>query len=90
MGTMVDVTAREANQQFSKLLQRAEAGDTVVITKRGRPVAKLVPIPAPEVLVERRKHAEELIEHLERGALHGGKVVDWSRDELYDREKDRW
>jgi hypothetical protein len=38
---------------------------------------------------ERRRHAEELIEHLRKGALRGGKVVAWSREDLYDREKDR-
>jgi prevent-host-death family protein len=87
---MYEVPAREANQQFSKLLQRAEDGEVVVITKRGKPVAKLVPIPEPAEVAERRKAAEELIAHLKEGAFRGGVVADWSRDELYDREKDRW
>lgn len=29
----------------------AETGDTIVVTKRGKPVAKLVPLEAPESLV---------------------------------------
>jgi prevent-host-death family protein len=33
----------EAKAQFSDLLARAEAGETVEILRRGRPVAKLVP-----------------------------------------------
>ncbi len=37
------VTAREANQNFSKLLGVAEAGETVLITKNGRTVAELRP-----------------------------------------------
>ena len=37
------VTAREANQNFSKLLGEAEAGETLVITKNGRTVAELRP-----------------------------------------------
>jgi prevent-host-death family protein len=84
------VTAREANQQFSKLLERAESGEVVVITKHGKAVAKLVPMVDPAVETERRKRVEELIAHLEAGALRGGRVVDWSRDELYDREKEKW
>jgi prevent-host-death family protein len=87
---MYEISAREANQHFSKLLQRAEDGEVVVITKRGKPVARLVPVVEPAVLAERRKAADELIAHLREGAFRGGKVVDWTRDELYDREKDRW
>jgi prevent-host-death family protein len=34
----------EAKNKLSELLLRAERGDEIVITRRGRPVAKLVPI----------------------------------------------
>lgn len=40
---MRTVTAREANQNFSKLLADVEQGETVVITKHGRPVAEFRP-----------------------------------------------
>lgn len=40
---MHTVTAREANQNFSRLLGAAEAGETVVITKNGKTVAELRP-----------------------------------------------
>lgn len=33
----------EAKTNFSKLVQRAEAGEEIVIGRSGRPVAKLVP-----------------------------------------------
>ena len=42
---MRTVTAREANQHFSKLLAEVEAGETVVITKHGRPGAEFKPKP---------------------------------------------
>lgn len=32
-----------AKSQFSRLLARAEAGEEIVITRRGKPVARLVP-----------------------------------------------
>ena len=37
------LTAREANQQFSKVLADIERGDTVLITKHGRAVAEMRP-----------------------------------------------
>ena len=37
------MTARDANQNFSKILREAEAGETVVITKNGKSVAELRP-----------------------------------------------
>ena len=38
---MIKVGAFEAKTQFSALLDRVEAGEEVVITKHGRPVARL-------------------------------------------------
>ena len=38
---MKTISAREANQKFSKLLSDAAGGEEVVITKRGRPVVKM-------------------------------------------------
>jgi prevent-host-death family protein len=43
---MRTVTAREANQNFSKVLADVERGETVVLTKHGKPVAELRPKPA--------------------------------------------
>lgn len=42
------VGAFEAKTHLSELLARVEAGETVTITKHGRPVARLVPV-APAV-----------------------------------------
>jgi len=40
---MRSTTARDANQNFSKLLADVERGETVLITKNGRTVAELRP-----------------------------------------------
>lgn len=37
----------EAKTHFSKLLQRVEEGDEVVIARAGRPIARLVPFTGP-------------------------------------------
>jgi prevent-host-death family protein len=41
---MHEIGAFEAKNKLSELLDRAERGDEIVITRRGRPVAKLVPV----------------------------------------------
>ena len=40
---MRTVSAREANQQFARILGQASAGEEIVITRRGKPVAVLAP-----------------------------------------------
>lgn len=41
--------ADEARTRLPELLERAHNGHTALITKRGRPYAALVPVPAPRV-----------------------------------------
>lgn len=41
---MATVDAFDAKTNFSALLERAERGEQIVITRRGKPVARLVPI----------------------------------------------
>lgn len=38
------VNVHAAKTQFSKLLERAEAGEEIVIARGGKPVARLVPL----------------------------------------------
>jgi prevent-host-death family protein len=40
------VNVHEAKTQFSKLLEKAERGEEIIIARSGKPVAKLVPIHA--------------------------------------------
>jgi prevent-host-death family protein len=42
---MATVGVRKLRQQASELLRRVEAGETIEITDRGRPVALLSPVP---------------------------------------------
>ena len=41
---MATIGAFEAKTHFSALLERAQRGEQIVITRRGKPVARLVPI----------------------------------------------
>ena len=45
---MMHISARQARQRFAELLESAQAGRTIQITRRGKPVACLSPVrPAP-------------------------------------------
>jgi len=82
------ISARDANQRFADILGKAAAGETITITKRGKPVATLAPYcPETAASPERQAAWDRLIARLEKGvpAPSGGWV--WNRDELYDNEE---
>lgn len=45
---MTKVNVHDAKTQFSRLLERARAGEEIVIAKNGKPYAKLVPLDQPK------------------------------------------
>ncbi|TCU15226.1 type II toxin-antitoxin system Phd/YefM family antitoxin [Rhizobium sullae] len=49
---MTQVNLAEVKAHLSELVQRVEAGETVQILKRGRPVAEIVPIRKPKKPIE--------------------------------------
>ena len=79
---MKTVSARDANQHFSRLLADVEAGEEVVITRRGRPVARLVRDTgmSPE---DKEKALQELRKIMERGVRFEGPPM--TRDEMHER-----
>ena len=76
------VSAREANQSFSSCLGAAEAGEEIVITRRGRPVAILTPYPAHTTEAERAAAMEHAIS-LMREAPRLGTARRFTRDEMH-------
>ncbi|MCO6440176.1 MAG: type II toxin-antitoxin system prevent-host-death family antitoxin [Nitrococcus mobilis] len=78
---MKAVTAREANQHFSRLLRGAAAGETIVVTSCGRPIARITAVTAKMGgRLEARKHAF-MNELCHRKPVS---IEPWSRDELYE------
>ena len=55
---MKPVGVRELRQRASELLRRVEAGESIEITDRGRPVAVLVPFPSGGPLQQLRASGE--------------------------------
>ncbi len=79
------VTVSDAKGQLTDLVRRAEAGEEVVLTRHGQPVARLVPATAkpkhdPE---ERRKIIEDIVASA-RGKATPGPSAARSQDFLYD------
>jgi prevent-host-death family protein len=68
---MKEVGAFEAKSRFGQLLDWVEAGDEVVITRRGKVVARLVP-PAGAVNREASIEAAARIRARRRGVTLGG------------------
>lgn len=49
------VNVHDAKTNFSRLLERAKAGETIIIAKAGKPVAQLSAIPDPHAADEPAK-----------------------------------
>lgn len=76
---MSTIGAFDAKTHFSELLKEVEKGEQVVITKHGRPVAKLIPVQGVSKL-----DSESAIQKLlEFSKLHTLGDIDWKdlRDE---------
>jgi len=81
---MSTIGAREANRSFSRILREAENGETVTITRNGKPVATLAPLVRPPLSGKARKAAHsKLMKLLEKGLDLGGKG--FTRDEMHER-----
>jgi len=55
---MTSIGVRELRQRASEFLRRVEAGETLEVTDRGRPIALLTPIPQAPPLEQLRASGE--------------------------------
>jgi len=72
----VEVASRELRNDTGGLLRRVENGETIVITRRGRPVADLVP---HRRAVSRWFTPDEVVEVIEQSAADPGLKDDLER-----------
>lgn len=82
---MKTVSAREANQSFSKLLAAVEAGEEIAITKRGRRIAEILPPRSAREGASKAKEAaiRRMLAKVRKGVDLGG--LTFTRDEAYER-----
>lgn len=77
---MKNVTASDANRQFSSVLREVGQGEIFTVLSRGKPVATIAP---PRPNDEQRQSAKRgLLERLRQQKALGAR--DWTRDELYE------
>ena len=76
------VSLREVNQHLTRYVKAAEAGERIVITRRGKPVAILSPLPRQRQSLSAKQEAA-LQRILSQNHHLGGRAP--SRDELYER-----
>lgn len=80
------ISIREANQHLSRYLERVEQGAEIIITRRGKAIARVLPIEAQPQLSEAQRAARERMrERMRRGYALGGTRVD--REVLYERQE---
>jgi len=80
LAVMREIGAFEAKNRLGQLLDWVEAGEEVVITRRGKPVAKLVSL-TPDIDRIKARAAAQQIRQMSKGATLGGlKVKDLISD----------
>jgi len=82
MDIAMEIGSFEAKNKLSALLERAERGEEIVITRRGRPVAKLVAFHEPHDRAGARAAAQRM---RERAKAMGHGRFDW---EEWKRSRD--
>ena len=85
---MVKATSRSVHHAFSKYLDLAHEGQQIVITKRGKPWARLTPIPAEEPKTPRKVDWAPVFERTRK--LFKGRKVEAVKALLEMREEERW
>lgn len=79
---MHTVSVAEAKAHLSELLHHVEAGEVVVITRRGHPVARLAPEKKP-LKVAKLPSLEELRARMPEATVSSEKLIRTMREESY-------
>lgn len=73
---MLEVGAFQAKNRLSELLHRVEQGEDVVITRRGKPVARLVRATPGHDSTKAQEALDRIIERTKGTSLGGLKIKD--------------
>lgn len=75
---------REANQAFARFIREVEAGEEYVITRKGEPVARLVPVVGHRILAPEQEAAHARTRaRMKKGWPIGAGPLD--RDAIHER-----
>lgn len=78
------ISLREANQHLSRYIEAVERGEEVIITRRGKPIAKLVQITEENNFTPAQQSAwDRMLSRMSQGYHLGGDIP--QRDSLHER-----
>jgi len=78
------LSLRDANQSFARCIREVEAGEEIVITRNGQPVARITPVSTRRALTPAQEAAwTELEAAMRKGWDIGAGPLD--RDALHER-----
>ena len=78
---ITEVAVSEAKNRLTELIRRAEAGEDIVLTRRGAPVVRLALV-KPAIDMEKRRRALDAFMGAGKGLLEG--PAERATDFLYD------
>ena len=70
---MRQVSLREANQNFSSCIAEVEGGEALVLMRRGKPVARIIPYSSSRPDPKREAARKKLLAIMDQGLDLGGK-----------------
>ncbi len=81
---MKTMSLRDANQTFARCIREVEAGEEIVITRNGTPVARISPVSRRRVLTAEQQAA---LERTTKRMETGWDLAPWQfdRDSLHER-----
>ena len=79
---MREVSLREANQNFSAYVAEVEAGEHLILTRRGQPVAEIIPYNGKKLDPKKEAARKRLLELMNAG-------LDWGGPYTYDERHER-
>jgi prevent-host-death family protein len=80
---MNTISLFDAKNRLSALVDQVEEGQEVTITRRGKPVARLVPVVAE---IDRSRHAVERLRALRESIAKQGATFNWEELKAYRDE----
>ena len=80
----MDIPVTTARARLSELVRRAEAGEEIVLTRRGKPAARLMPA-APPPDERARRALIDSVRAAARRRIKPGPTAARSQDFLYDQ-----
>lgn len=78
----MDIPVTEAKARLTELVRRAEAGEEIVLTRHGKPAARIVPAAPPDQRA--RRALIDSVRAAARQRIRPGPTAARSQDYLYD------